>query len=113
MTIPRPVPSITDFVTEALAAGVTTCTVTLTRDTQTELPMLRIVGIREDAGVASTPRIFAAEGDYLLPMDGMQTFSEAIMRSGMTDAQKIHWLLITLQEYEAKGLTLSPQEPTP
>ena len=47
-------------------------------------------------------RLFAAHGDHLLPLDGVQTFSEAVMRSEMTDAQKVEWLFTTCQEYEQK-----------
>ena len=94
------VPSITDWLNELLMAGVTELYGTIARDPQTALAQITLRPLH------TTPRwpdrLFAAYGDQLLPLDGVQTFSEAVMRSGMTDAQKVEWLFMTCQEYEQK-----------
>ena len=94
------IPSITDFLHELLTAGVTELYGTVTRDPQTEIAGISL----RPLGTATIwpVRFFAAYGDQLLPLDGVQTFSEAVMRSGMTDAQKVEWLFMTCQEYEQK-----------
>ena len=104
------VPSISDWLDELLAAGVTNVACLISRNPETELAsiILRPLG---DAIPDTSPRFFAAYGDQLLPLDGVQTFSEAVMRSGMTDAQKLQWLFMTCQEYEMKYPRGLMQEP--
>lgn len=94
------VSSISDVLNEFLMAGVTELYGTIARDTQTELP--QITFRPQHTTTAWPDRVFVSHGDQLLPVDGVQTFSEAVMRSGMTDAQKVEWLFLTCQEYEQK-----------
>ena len=95
------VPSITEWLNELLTHGVTTLLCTLISNPQTAAPEIVFRGTI-DGTPALPPQRFAAYNDQLLPLDGLQTFSEAVMRSGMTDAQKVEWLYITCQEYEQK-----------
>lgn len=101
--------SISEWVRRLQLVGVTELACAITLDDQTELPMLRFSVIGEHP-LEVPPRVFACEGDQLLPMDGVQTFSEAIMRSGMTTEQKLHWLLIAIQECEQKVLAAAQEE---
>lgn len=94
------VPSITDWLNELLAAGVTELYATIALDQQTEVAEITLRPLHTTK--LWPDRLFAAYGDQLLPLDGVQAFSEAVMRSGMTDAEKMEWLLRTCQEYEAK-----------
>lgn len=95
------VPSIADLINELLTNGVTMMLCDITRDSETEIAQI-ILRPLVNAIPEAPGRCFAAYGDQLLPLDGVQTFSEAVMRSGMTDAQKIQWLYLTCQEYEEK-----------
>lgn len=103
--------SITDFCERASAAGLHDLCVKIGRDEQSGLIVLRVspqipqgmdVGRAKEAGFAT--RTFYAEGDLLLPADGQVTFAQSVMRSGMTDAQKVDWLYETLREYEDRLL---------
>ena len=93
------VPSITDYLNGLLTGGITRVLCAISRDEQTALLHMAVSAVGAQDPEAP-PRVFAAYGDLLLPLDGVQTFSEAVMRSGMTDAQKVEWLLMTCQEYE-------------
>ena len=104
------VPSITEWLNELLTHGVTTLLCTLISNPQTAAPEIVFRGTI-DGTPALPPQRFAAYNDQLLPLDGLQTFSEAVMRSGMTDAQKLQWLFMTCQEYEMKYPRGVMQEP--
>ena len=94
------VPSITDWLNALLMAGVTELYGTIARDPQTALAQITLRPLQTTP--LWPPRLFAAYRDQLLPLDGVQTFSEIVIRSGMTDAQKVEWLFMTCQEYEQK-----------
>ena len=94
------VPSIADWFKELLRTGVKELYGTLTRDPQTGVAEITLRPLYTTT--LWPDRLFASYGDTLLPLDGIQTFSEAVMRSGMTDAKKLEWLYMTCQEYEQK-----------
>ena len=95
------VPSITDWLNELLGRGVNTFLVDCERNPQTGVIHMSFCPI-DKASPAPDSRLFAAYGDLLLPLDGVQTFSEAVMRSKMTDAQKVEWLHSACLEYEQR-----------
>ena len=94
------VPSITDWFNELLTAGVNELYATLTCDPQTGVAQITLRPLY--TATVWPDRFFAAFGDQLLPLDGVQTFSEAVMRSKMTDAQKVEWLHSACLEYEQR-----------
>jgi hypothetical protein len=94
------VPSITDWLNELLTTGVTELYGTIARDLQTGVAQITLRPL--DTATLWPDRLFAAYGGQLLPLDGVQTFSEIVMRSEMTDARKVEWLFTTCQEYEQK-----------
>lgn len=95
------VPSITDWLHKLLTRGVSTFLVDCARDIQMGRIKMSFCPVDETDPTPAS-RLFAAHGDQLLPLDGAQTFPEAVMRSGMTDAQKVEWLYSACLEYEQR-----------
>lgn len=96
--------SITEFAERAAAAGIRELWVSVGKDEQSALTVLHVSPRTDDrakaAGIGT--RSFYSEGDMLIPCDTQHTFAEAVMRSNMTEAQKIDWLYTTCREHEER-----------
>lgn len=107
----KPLESIADFVKRAAAHGVRELWVSVGEDENSGLTILWVsprsathhdAEQAKAAGIAT--RKFYAEGDTLIPCDGVEPFSQAVMRSAMTTEQKLEWLYNALQEHEARAV---------
>jgi hypothetical protein len=118
-TRPPEAEGIEQFLTRAAAAGFREMWLSIGKDEQSGLVVAHVSPRCDDADASMaakqlgvTTRSFYVDGDNVHPADQTMTFSEAIMRSGMSDAQKLKWLYEACRDWEAQAIA-DAADPSP
>lgn len=103
---------IEQFLRRAAAAGFREMWLSIGEDEQSGLVVAHISPrcndpaaslAAQNLGIAT--RSFYVDGDNVHPADQMMTFSEAIIRSGMTVERKLEWLYQTCRDWESQAMS--------